>query len=822
MLKRSKFAQIIIPVPVKGSFTYEIPISLVDDIKVGQSVVVQFGVKKLYTGIVESITAAPPDSFKIKTILSISNPEPTVTQQQLEFWQWVANYYMCPIGDVYKAAVPVGLRPDSESKIIAVSEPENPSAELSEEEKKLYAILLKEGIADIEILEKKSEIKQPLNIVKQLIDKGFALITEEVRNQRQSRKQKTLKFASRIDSEETLNRTLALLTRSEKQRNVLSWMANFLGNEAFTGKTIQQKVVIEKVGVAPTIVKSLVDKGFLVEEFEDALMPNMIDVDKISLNPLNEFQQKAFEQINTEFEQKQAVLLHGITGSGKTEIYIHLIEATIKAGKRVLYLLPEIALTTQIVMRLKRFFGNYVGVYHSKHSSTERVELWNNQLKGKFPYPIILGVRSSIFLPIDNLGLIIVDEEHESSYKQFEPSPRYNARDLAIVLAMQKGAKVLLGSATPSLESYYNAQNNRYGLVELNRRHGEAVLPQTIVVDTQRERKKKLMTFCFSQTLLSSIDDALIKGEQVILFQNRRGYSPFLECSECGYVPKCKHCDVSLTYHKSINKLVCHYCGYIVDVNNSCPHCHQNTMQLAGFGTERVEDELKKIFPKARIARLDTDTTRTKHGSENIIRDFQEQQIDILIGTQMVTKGLDFDKVSIVGVLNADNMLSFPDFRAFERGFQTMAQVSGRAGRKEKQGTVIIQTSTPDSTIINQVVTNDFIGMYNAQLQERSNFFYPPISRIISITLKHRDKKVVDDAALYLFKLISQIKGLVALGPTTPVINRIQSLYLMNILVKIAKTDSVGIKNEVQEAINFMLQIPSYKSVVVVADVDPM
>ena len=819
MVERSIFAHIIIPVPVPGTFTYEIPISLVEQARVGQSVIVQFGGRKLYTGIIASLSPTPPQGFNIKSVIEIVDDRPTVTQKQLELWQWTSDYYMCPIGDVYKAAVPVGLRPDGQSKILPVLEKESFAGELTNNECTVYSALLKEESATVEQLEKITGLKSTLIVVKRLVDKGFALITEEVRGTLKPRRQKVLKFTERITDSETLNRTVGIL--SPKQGAVLSWMADFLGTDVFNGKSVLLKIVLEKVSVTPTVVKSLIEKGFLAEDDEDAVT----DGSTMAVhrkNPLNPFQQEAFDKIVNLFETNHTVLLHGITGSGKTEIYIHLIDSVIQSGKRVLYLLPEIALTTQIVQRLKRIFGNKVGVYHSKYSSTERVALWQNQLNGQHPYQIVLGVRSSIFLPMDNLGLVIVDEEHENSYKQFDPSPRYNARDLAVVLGMQHKAKVLLGSATPSLESYHNAVNGRYGLVELMQRHGESVLPEIEIVDTKTERRKRLMRQCFSQTLLSSIDNALSKNEQVILFQNRRGYSPFLECSECGYVPKCKHCDVSLTYHKAINKLVCHYCGYTINTIDSCDNCHQNTMRLAGFGTERIEDELKQIFPQARIARLDTDTTRTKHGGENIIRDFQERHIDILIGTQMVSKGLDFGHVSIVGILNADNMLSFPDFRAHERSFQLMAQVSGRAGRKDKMGRVIIQTSNPESAIVRQVVDNDYKGMFQTQMEERQLFFYPPVSRLINITLKHHDRLTVQSGSVELFKLVSQIKGAIILGPTTPAVNRIQNLYLMNITIKLSKADTLTAKNELQEAISFFLQLPKYKNVMVVANVDPM
>lgn len=819
MPERSIFAEIVIPVPVEGTFTYEIPISMVERAKVGQSVIVPFGDRKLYTGIIVSLTNTPPEGFKIKSILDISNDRPTITPLQLELWRWTAAYYMCPIGDVYKAAVPVGLRPDSRSKILPVTENAPDAGKLNADESAVYAALTRDEEATIEQLAKITKLSNIIAVVKRLVDKGFALITEEVRESARPRRTKVVRLSERIADTDMLNRTIALLTI--KQGQALRWIASFLGTDAFSGKTVQMKIVLEKVPTTPTVIKSLIDKGLVVEDTEDALLPDT-NCGVQGINKLNQYQQQALDDIHKCFETQQTVLLHGITGSGKTEIYIHLIDETLKSGKRVLYLLPEIALTMQIVQRLKRSFGNKVGVYHSKHSSTERCELWRNQLSDEHPYPIVLGVRSSIFLPMDNLGLVIVDEEHENSYKQFDPAPRYNARDMAVVLGVLHKAKVLLGSATPSLESYFNVQQGRYGLVELNHRHGDAVLPEIEIVDIQLERRKKLMKQCFSQTLLSSIDNALSKDEQVILFQNRRGYSPFLECTECGYVPKCKHCDVSLTYHKGIGRLVCHYCGYSEAAVTTCGHCHQNTMRLAGFGTERIEDELKQIFPQANIARLDTDTTRTKHGSENIIRDFQEQRINILIGTQMVSKGLDFNNVSIVGILNADNMLSFPDFRAYERSFQLMAQVSGRAGRKDKTGKVIIQTTDAENCIVRQVVDNDYQAMYQSQMTERMQFFYPPVCRLIYITLKHRDRQTVEDGARELFAIISQIKGITALGPTTPAVNRIQNLYLKDIMVKLSKAETLQAKSELQQAISFFLQLPKYKTVMVVPNVDPM
>jgi primosomal protein N' (replication factor Y) (superfamily II helicase) len=816
-----KFTQVILPVPVKGTFTYQVPPDLAPMLKPGIRVVVPFGAKKLYTGIIHSLQNQPPEGFRVKPIISIVDETPIATQNQLDFWEWTSNYYLCPIGDVYKASVPSGFRPDSETMLIPLTNGKNELA-LSPDEQIVLSTLIRLESQTIESLAKITGINPVLPIIKTLIEKKSIAIYEEVRGTYKPKLRKVVCLSEKINSPDIFERTIGLLT--PKQQLLLQWMVTRLGTEAFQGKTIPRKEIIDEALISATIIKGLVDKGMLTEFEEELSRLNNENTGTSDKKSLNIQQKGALEEIQNLFRSKPVVLLHGITGSGKTEIYIHLIEEVLKQNKQVLYLLPEIALTSQIVNRLRVVFGNKVGVYHSKYSDAERVEIWNGLLKDdENAFQIILGVRSSLFLPFTRLGLIIVDEEHENSYKQYDPSPRYNARDLSVVLALQFKANVLMGSATPSLESYFNAQTGRYGLVELNARHGAAQLPEILVVDTRKARKKKLMQSHFSQVLLSHIDEALAKNEQVILFQNRRGYSPYLECSQCGWIPKCKFCDVSLTYHKGTDKLVCHYCGYTLDGVYRCGHCKQPAMETKGFGTERIEDEIQLIFPDSRVGRLDMDTTRNKYGHEEIIRDFQDHKIDILIGTQMVSKGLDFDHVSLVGILNADNMLQFPDFRAHERSYQLMAQVSGRAGRKDKKGKVIIQTSDPENYIIHQVAENQYDKLFEQQLLERKTFFYPPYSRLISITLKHRDKQVVEEGSQDLALNLKTLSGLKVLGPSTPVINRIQNLYLKNILLKLSKnTDTIRLKNQVNEIISVFGDLAKFKSVIVSVNVDPM
>lgn len=809
--------------PLPQLFTYSVPPEFSGMASPGKRVIVQFGQKKLYSAIVSGFVDSAPANYQVKDILDVLDDEPVVNSFQLDFWKWIAGYYMCTEGEVYKAAIPSGLKLESETRVV-YNEEFVETEKLSKNEMAVLDLLGQKNILTVSDIGKVISGKSPISVINSLLSKN-ALYLEE--NLAESYKPKTVTYIRLANSysldHEKLHVVFDDLARAKKQ---LEGFMKFIQISEVLNKKIpniiSKKQLVEESGVSAAVIKSLVVKGFL-EEYEktvDRLPGETVNVNE--LKELSEHQEKAISEIRTGFQDKQVCLLHGVTSSGKTELYIHLIKEYIEQGKQVLYLLPEIALTAQIINRLKSVFGNDVGVYHSKFSDAERVEIYRDILHQK-KYKIILGVRSSVFLPFSNLGLIIVDEEHENSFKQYDPAPRYNARDAAVVLAQLHNSKVLLGTATPSVESYFNAINNKYFLVSLDRRHLEIKLPEIIIVNTKYERKRRKMHSHFSETLLNHIGEALENKEQVILFQNRRGFSPFVECSVCGWVPKCNHCDVSLTYHKGINSLVCHYCGYSVPLIGKCGACGSLSIETKGFGTEKIEDEIKIFFPEARIARMDTDSTRAKKSFDKIIGEFEQRNIDILVGTQMVTKGLDFDHVSLVGILNADNLLNFPDFRAFERSFQLMAQVSGRAGRKHRQGKVIIQTANPEHAIIKQVIENDYKGMYKDQLLDRRNFRYPPFYRLIKITLKHKNKQTLDAGAVQFGKLLRSVFGSRILGPEDPVINRIQNWYLKTILIKIER-EKAGLKAKelIFQKIEILRLQPGYKSMIVSIDVDPM
>lgn len=822
MEQQSLYTDVILPLPVKGVFTYVVPPELAH-VTQGMRVIVSFGNKKLYTGIVHSIHYQKPVGFEVKPILELLDKEALVNNLQLRLWEWTADYYMCSPGEVFKAALPSGLRLESVTTIL-LSEREFSSESLDGTCARIWEYLKKQETTTIAEMERQLKIQGILPALKQMMDNGWIRIQEGLKQQYRPKVLKYIGLAERIDTYEKIEKTKELLSKTPKQLALFNFFLNQLKDDIFNKKTILKARLIEESGASNQTLKSLLAKNLLKESEAETSRLNSYEEELKEISVLNSFQQKVYQQIKEQFETKEVVLLHGVTSSGKTEIYIHLIRDMLLQQKQVLYLLPEIALTSQIVHRLHSVFGDKVGVYHSKFSDAERVEIYQKlQNNSNNSYQIILGVRSSVFLPFTNLGLILVDEEHENTYKQFDPAPRYNARDLSVVLAGIHRAKVLLGTATPSIESYYNSQTGRYGLVELMQRHQEIQLPKIILADVRKAYKKKEMLSHFTPALLSNIEEALTNKEQVILFQNRRGFSPYLECSSCGWIPTCKFCNVSLTYHKSSNKLTCHYCGYSTGSVYRCGHCKQPDLVTKGFGTEKIEDEIALIFPKARVGRLDLDTTRGKFGHETIIRDFQKQHIDILIGTQMVSKGLDFDHVSLVGILNADNMLRFPDFRAYERSFQLMVQVSGRAGRKNKQGKVVIQTNDPQHAIVQQVVQNNFTLMFKQQLAERNQFFYPPYSRLIELTLKHRDKNRVANASFVLVEQIKKISHLKILGPTTPHVNRIQNQYLQTALIKLERGSHLSdTKRKIFEAIEFLKTNTEFKSVNIVIDVDPM
>lgn len=723
-----KYVDVIVPLPIAGQYTYSVPDELTDKIKAGCRIVVPFGSKKYYTAIVAKVHQTAPEAYETKDIMEVLDESPVLLRRQYDFWQWLADYYLCTLGDVYKAALPSGMKLESETLVVL-----NPEFEalqpLSEKEQRILDLLGNDSEQCITQLEKSSGIKNLLPVIKALLEKEAILVKEELKRSYKPRVESRVRLSAAMQTEEAVHRQLDALARAPKQ---LALLMKYIELSGWTGekkelKEVSRKALLDSAGATSAVLNGLIGKGvFEIYSFEiGRLSAEQVSVSP--LNPLSSAQQQAYNEILTHFHQKNVCLLHGVTASGKTEIYIHLIQQAIQAGKQVLYLLPEIALTTQITERLKRVFGNRLGIYHSKFPDAERVEIWRKQLTDN-DYDVILGVRSSVFLPFRRLGLVIVDEEHENTYKQQDPAPRYHARNAAIVLASMFGAKTLLGTATPCIETYYNAVHGKYGWVQLTERHQNVLLPHIEVVDIKELARKKRMTAQFSPLLLQKIREALEQKEQVILFQNRRGFAPMIECRTCGWIPKCKNCDVSLTYHKGLNQLTCHYCGYTYEVPKSCPACGGVELINRGFGTEKIEDDIKLIFPDARVARMDLDTTRTRTAYERIIADFEDGKTDILIGTQMVSKGLDFDRVSVVGILNADSMMNYPDFRSYERAFQLMAQVAGRAGRKNKQGLVVLQTKSPDLSLIAQVVSNDYGGLFQSQIEERNLFKYPPFS----------------------------------------------------------------------------------------------
>ena len=778
-------------------------------------VAVSFGKNKMYTGLVFNLHQTPPEIYEAKDILQILDEKPIVNETQLKHWEWISNYYMCSLGDVYRAALPSAFLLESET-IVYKNEAFQNEDILSDDEFLIYEALQYQSQLTVHQVADILAKKKVMPIINELINKSAIYIKEQIYEQYKPKLVKYVRLHSDYSSENSLESLLEELSRAKKQREVV--MAYFQLSTA--KKPIKVKDLETASGASSSTIKALVDKH--VFEFYQ------VKTDRISykgetndLKALNEFQAQALQEIKTSFETKEVTLLHGITSSGKTEVYTKLIQDTLDDGKQALFLLPEIALTTQIIVRLQNYFGNQISVFHSKYSMNERVEVWNNVLENKPKAQIILGARSSIFLPFKNLGLIVVDEEHETSYKQFEPSPRYNARDAAIVLSHMHQGKILLGSATPSLETYYNAKENKYGFVELNRRFGNILLPKIHLVDIKEKQRKREMTGHFSDTLLKEIQEALDLKEQVILFQNRRGFSPIVECKTCGVSPQCPNCDVSLTFHKFKHELKCHYCNYQRAMPNSCGACGSNTLDTKGFGTEQIELELKELFPKYAIGRMDLDTTRGKYGYQKIIGAFEAREIDILVGTQMLSKGLDFDNVSLVGVLNADMMLNFPDFRAHERAYQLMVQVSGRAGRSKKQGKVMIQTYNPYHQILQQVSTTDYTTMYKEQLQDRWQYHYPPYYRLVKITLKHKDYQKVDAGIIWLAKAMQNVFGEHVLGPSAPAVTRIRNQYIKNVMLKIPPKQSLGkTKQELEKIKNTFQAVADFRPIRFITDVD--
>lgn len=824
MERLTLFADVILPLPLPGAFTYRVPYELNDSVKVGQRVIVQFGKRKNYTALIYKIHQNPPTSFDAKYILAVLDDDSIINDIQLKHWEWITSYYLCQLGEVMNASLPSAFKLSSETTILIHPDFSKDYSVLNEKEYLIAEALEIKNTLTISEVSKILDLKKVFPIIKGLIEKKVVVVEEELQQRYKPKVEAYIKLHDDYKNEVALKELFDKLEKkAPKQLEVIMTYITLSNHFAKIPIPLTRKLLLLKVDKGTSAINQLIKKGIFELYYKEvSRLMNDKAVSHDNKIEFNEFQEAAFLNINTQFEKKDVVLLHGITSSGKTEIYIKLIKETIEKGKQVLYLLPEIALTTQTISRLRKYFGHKIGIYHSRFSDNEKVEIWNSLLVDDNRFNIIVGARSAMFLPFSNLGLIIIDEEHDTSYKQNEPAPRYNARDAGIYLAQLHKAKTLLGSATPSYESYYNAISNKYGFVELMQRYGGIQLPEIRVVDIKDETKKGLMKSHFTSVLLENIDNAIKNNEQVILFQNRRGFSSWLECVTCNWIPMCKHCDVSLTYHKSTNQLICHYCGYTTKIPKECPVCFSTNIITRGFGTEKIEDELPIYFPNARIARMDIDTTKKKNAYYQIINSFEEREVDILIGTQMVTKGLDFENVSIVGILNADNMLSFPDFRAFERSFQLMAQVGGRAGRKNKQGKVIIQTYNPNHPIFKYIINNDFVNFYHNQMQERNKFNYPPIYRMIELTIKHKNIDLLNNAAQEVADSLRKSFGKRILGPEYPIVSKIRNEYLKKILIKLEKDVSLQkAKSILIQKIYNIKSHSDYKALIISIDVDP-
>ena len=817
-----KYVDVIVPLPIASQYTYSVPAELEESVQEGCRVVVSFGQKKFYTAIVTKVHYVAPENYETKDVEEVLETSPVILPTQFRFWEWLSTYYLCTLGDVYKAAMPSGMKLESET-LVAYNEEFEATVPLPKNEQRILDLLNDDKEQCVTQLQKASGLKSILPIIKRLLEKQAIFVKEDLKRNYKPRTEARVRLTEAYSTEHALRELFDNLGRAKKQLSLLMKYIELSGwmGTASTLKEVSKKDLLDKTGASVSILNSLVEKGVLETYYYEIGRLDKSIKGTLSLNPLNVAQERAFTAIRNSFQEKSVCLLHGVTSSGKTEIYIHLIEEVLRKGQQVLYLLPEIALTTQITERLKRVFGHRLGVYHSKFPDAERVEIWKKQLTDE-SYDIILGVRSSIFLPFKRLGLIIVDEEHENTYKQQEPAPRYHARSAAIMLASMYGAKVLLGTATPSVESYFNARKGKYGLVQLKERYKEIRLPHIELVDIKELTRQKRMKGPFSPVLVKEIRSALDRKEQVILFQNRRGFAQMVECRTCGWIPKCKNCDVSLTFHKRLNQLTCHYCGYTQSVAASCPACGGVELLNRGIGTERIEEDIQLTFPDVRVARMDLDTTRSRTAYEKIIADFEQGKTDILIGTQMISKGLDFNHVNVVGILNADTMLNYPDFRSYERAFQLMAQVAGRAGRKDKQGLVILQTKSPELPVISQVLNNDYEQLYEDQLAERQVFRYPPFYRLIYVYLKHRKEDVLEQAAEMAATLLRTGLGNRVLGPDKPPIARIQTLFIKKIMIKVELTASMTkVRDYLKGVQRTLSEDARFRSLIVYYDVDP-
>ena len=813
------FINVILPIPIEKLFTYKVTKEEAKVLKPGMRVAVPFGKSKIYTALVFEIHNTAPTVYEAKEIDQILDDYPVVTNIQLKFWHWLAQYYMCSIGEVFRAAVPSALLLESETLILRNDRANTEENDLLDDEFMVFEALQHQSILRVQEISDILDKKNIIPVLNRLLKKNVIFLKEEMYEQYKPKLVRYVQLGKDHRSEENLEALLNGLTRAPKQSQVVLSLFQL---QAVTKKPVKVSDLEKASNSSSSIIKTLIDKGILEEQFvQTDRVVYEGDDETETLKSLNDYQNAALKDIKNSFKEKKVVLLHGVTSSGKTEVYVKLIEEFLSQGKQALYLLPEIALTTQLISRLQAYFGEKVAVYHSKYNVQERVEVWNNVLENKPVAQIVIGARSALFLPFKDLGLVIVDEEHESSFKQYDPAPRYHARDAAIVLGNLHGSDILLGSATPSVESFYNVKVGKYGYAHIERRYGNVLMPDMELVDIKEQSRKKRMKGHFSERLLEEITETLDNGEQVILFQNRRGFAPIMECTTCGHAPQCPNCDVSLTYHQHRKQLRCHYCSYHIALQETCQACGNATLDTKGFGTEQVEQELNTLFPKANVGRMDLDTTRGKHGYEKIITSFEQQEIDILVGTQMLTKGLDFRNVNLVGIMNADSLLNFPDFRAHERSFQLLTQVAGRAGRTKKRGKVIIQSYNPNHRILQQVTTGDYNGMFQEQIYEREQYKYPPVNRIIKITFKHKDYNKLNDAAEWFAKSLRNSFGGNVLGPEYPPVARIRNQYIKNVIIKIGENYSlVKTKNSIKRIEKSFNAISYYRGVRVIYNVD--
>lgn len=810
------FINVILPLALDKTFTYAVNEEEYRFIVPGMRVAVPFGKSKIYTALVIEKHQTPPEFYEAKEIQQIIDEYPIVNPLQIEHWQWIANYYMCSVGEVYKAALPSGLILESET-LLTSEKSAFEQQEVTDEEYLILEALQSQSSITLAEVTKILNKKKVIPVIQSLIQKGLLLMNEEVQEQYKPKLVKYVKLHDEFLQQDKLQELLELLGKAQKQKDLVLHYFQLFARER---KPISSKVLLETAGVSVAVLKNLIEKNIFVTYYinQDRVVFEKEEGFEIQLS---DAQNQAFQSLVSNFQKYDVNLFHGVTASGKTEVYIKLIEEYIAQDKQVLFLLPEIALTTQLVQRLTAYFGNQVAVFHSKYNSHERIEVWQQVLHNSEKAKVVLGVRSALFLPFSNLGLIVVDEEHEATYKQQDPAPRFHARDAAIVLAKMHHAKVVLGSATPSIESYFNAQSKKYGLIELFERYNNVVLPEIHLIDLKDKYFRKRMDGHFSDELIERMQETLGNGEQIMLFQNRRGYSPYIECITCGHVPQCPNCDVSLTYYKYKEALKCHYCGYHIAKPTHCHHCHSLDLSTKGFGTEQIELELKKLFPTKRIARMDQDTTRGKFAFEKLIDAFKNQEIDILVGTQMLAKGLDFENVTLVGILNADNLLNQPYYRAYERAYQMMVQVSGRAGRKAKKGSVVIQTYNPLHNTIQQVVNNNYGAMYKEQIYERSNFKYPPYYRLIQIKLRHKDYDKLKEGSMWLYNVMTQNLAIPILGPEEPVVNRIRNEYIRTILIKVPNNSNlVNTKKLIKKVLMSFDAVPQFRAIKLTVNVD--